>query len=123
MLTMKPLYEPHHVPPIPVKSFALRMLAHAGVALALIALSMALSMLGYRYTEHMDWVDAFVNAAMLLSGMGPVKTSGLSEGGKLFAGFYALYSGLAFIAVMSIMLAPVVHRVLHRFHWSGQQRE
>lgn len=110
-------------PPIPVKSFALRMLAHAGVALALIALSMALGMLGYRYTEHMDWVDAFVNAAMLLSGMGPVKTSGLSEGGKLFAGFYALYSGLAFIAVMSIMLAPVVHRVLHRFHWSGQQRE
>lgn len=123
MPTLKPMYEPHHVPPIPVAGFALRMLAHAGVALALITLSMALGMLGYRYTEHMAWVDAFVNTAMLLSGMGPVKTSGLSEGGKLFAGFYALYSGLAFIAIMSIMLAPVVHRVLHRFHWAGDSSD
>ena len=54
---------------------------------------------------------------LILGGMGPVKTEGLSDAGKLFAGSYALYSGLVFVAVMGIMLAPVVHRLLHRFHW------
>jgi hypothetical protein len=78
-------------------------------------------MIGYRQFEQMSWVDAFLNSAMLLGGMGPVKTAGLSEAGKLFAGIYALYAGLAFIAVLSIMLAPVVHRVLHRFHWEGER--
>lgn len=62
--------------------------------------------------------DAFLNASMILGGMGPVKTQGLSEAGKVFAGLYALYSGLVFIAAMGLMLAPVIHRVLHRFHWS-----
>lgn len=66
----------------------------------------------------MSGVDAFLNASMILGGMGPVKTQGLSEAGKVFAGLYALYSGLVFIAVMGLMLAPVIHRVLHRFHWS-----
>lgn len=117
---MKALYEPRHLPPIPVVRFAWRLVAHAGVALGLIALSLLAGMVGYRVFEHMAWVDAFLNAAMLLGGMGPVKTDGLSEAGKLFAGLYALYSGLAFIAVMSIMLAPVVHRVLHRFHWTQE---
>lgn len=118
---MKPLYpyEPRHVPPIPVAGFALRLLAHASVALGLVAVSLLVGMLGYRHYEAMGWADAFLNAAMLLGGMGPVKTADLSEGGKVFAGLYALYSGLAFIAVMGIMLAPVVHRILHRFHWSS----
>ena len=118
---MSPIYEPHHTPPIPVGRFALRMLAHACVALVVIAISLLLGMLGYRHFEQMSWIDAFVNAAMLLGGMGPVKTVGLSPPGKLFAGIYALYAGLVFIAVMSIMLAPVVHRVLHRFHWEGEE--
>jgi hypothetical protein len=95
------------------------MLAHACIALVLIAISLCVGIAGYRYYEGMSWLDAFLNSAMLLGGMGPVKTAGLSDAGKLFAGVYALYSGLAFIAVMSIMLAPVVHRVLHRFHWEG----
>jgi len=118
---MSPIYEPRHQPPIPIGKFALRMLAHAGVALVLIVVSLFFGMLGYRHYEHMSWVDAFVNSAMLLGGMGPVKTGGLSEAGKLFAGIYALYAGLVFIAVMSIMLAPVVHRVLHRFHWGDDE--
>jgi hypothetical protein len=115
------MYEPHHTPPLPVGRFVLRMLAHAGVALSLIVVSLFAGMAGYRYCEHMPWLDAFLNAAMLLGGMGPVKTEGLSEAGKLFAGLYALYAGLAFIAVMSIMLAPVVHRVLHRYHWDEER--
>ena len=115
---MKRIYEPLHVPPIPVTGFAMRLLGHAGVAVGLIAVSLWLGMLGYRYLERMTWLDAFFNAAMLLGGMGPVKTVDMTDAGKLFAGLYALYSGLMFIAVMSLMLAPVVHRILHRFHWS-----
>jgi len=94
------------------------MLAHVGVALALVAFSLAVGMAGYEYFEHMSWLDAFLNSAMLLGGMGPVKTEGMSDSGKLFAGLYALYAGLVFIAVMTIVLAPVIHRVLHRFHWA-----
>ena len=116
---MIPAYEPHHRPPIPAARFALRMLAHGAVAIGLIAISLVIGVFGYMHFERMELVDAFLNAAMILGGMGPVKTQGLSEAGKVFAGLYALFSGLAFIAVMSIMLAPVVHRILHRFHWSG----
>ncbi len=116
------MYEPRHIPPIPRGQFTLRLLGHAALATVLIAVSLLAGMLGYRYYEQMSWVDAFVNAAMLLGGMGPVKTTDLSEAGKLFAGLYALYAGLAFIAVMGIMLTPVVHRLLHRFHW-GEDRD
>jgi hypothetical protein len=112
------MYEPRHIPPIPTSRFTLRLLSHAALSIALIAVSLWAGMLGYRYYEQMSWLDAFVNAAMLLGGMGPVKTDGLSDAGKLFAGLYALYAGLAFIAVMGIMLTPVVHRILHRFHWA-----
>ena len=115
------MYEPHHTPPIPAGRFALRMLAHAGLALALIGFSLFVGIIGYEHYEHMSWLDAFLNSAMLLGGMGPVKTEGLSAQGKFFAGVYALYAGLVFIAVMSIIFAPVIHRVLHRFHW-GEQR-
>ncbi|MBV2134311.1 hypothetical protein KRX52_16145 [Pseudomonas sp. MAP12] len=117
---MSPIYEPHHTPPIPTARFALRMLTHAGVALVVITISLFFGMLGYQHYEQMSWTDAFVNSAMLLGGMGPVKTVDLSQAGKIFAGIYALYAGLVFIAVMSIMLAPVVHRVLHRFHWEEE---
>lgn len=115
------IYEPHHAPPIPLGRFMLRMAAHGCVALIVIALSLFAGMVGYRRYEHMSWLDAFLNTAMLLGGMGPVKTDALSEAGKLFAGIYALYAGLVFIAVMSIMLAPVVHRVLHLFHWEAER--
>lgn len=114
---MKSIYEPRHVPPIPGMSFTIRLLSHAGVALGLVGFSLAVGMWGYRTLEGMTWLDAFFNAAMLLGGMGPVKTTDMSDAGKLFAGFYALYSGLVVIAVMGVMLVPVVHRMLHLFHW------
>ena len=95
------------------------MLVHACLAMSLVGISLFAGMMGYRHYEQMSWLDAFLNSAMLLGGMGPVKTE-LSAPGKLFAGLYALYAGLLFIAVMSIILAPVVHRVLHRFHWAEQ---
>ena len=116
------MYEPRHAPPLPARKFVLRMLLHVAAAQVLVGISLFAGMLGYQHYEKMSWLDAFVNAAMLLGGMGPIKTEGLSDGGKLFAGLYALYAGLVFIAVMGIMLAPVVHRVLHRFHWEQERK-
>lgn len=96
--------------------FVERMIRHGVIAILLIAFSLGMGMGGYMLFEHQRVIDAFLNAAMLLGGMGPVgeiKTSG----GKIFAGMYALYSGLVFLVVAGLLLAPVVHRVLHRFHW------
>jgi hypothetical protein len=76
-------------------------------------------MWGYWRYEHMGWRDSFVNAAMLLGGMGPLKTD-LSENGKVFAGLYALYSGLIVIAMAGLLLAPAVHRVMHKVHWDDR---
>lgn len=77
--------------------------------------SLAVGMFGYGHYEGLGWRDAFLNAAMLLGGMGPVETP-QTNGGKLFAGLYALYAGLVFLVVIGIVFAPLVHRFLHRFH-------
>ena len=109
-------YEPKAHPPIPVERFARRVLLHAGAALAVLTFSLALGMGGYRYFERLPWLDAFLNAAMLMGGMGPVNAP-QSDGGKLFAGLYALYAGLVFLAAAGLVVAPIMHRVLHKFHW------
>jgi hypothetical protein len=92
---------------------------HFAVVLLLLAFSLALGMAGYMGFESLAWRDAFLNTAMLLGGMGPVNAP-VTPGGKLFAGCFALYAGLLFIFVLAIMLAPVVHRVLHRFHFEEE---
>ena len=115
------MYEKHHIRPISTGRFALRILKHAGFSFMIIAASLLIGIAGYILTEHMQLLDAFLNTAMLLGGMGPVKTDGLSEGGKLFAGIYALYAGLVFIALMSIMLSPVIHRIMHRYNWIDEK--
>lgn len=117
------MYEPHHRKPLSRGKFAVRMLRHLVVAMAAILLSLLAGMAGFHHFEQMTWLDSFVNASMLLGGMGPMKTEGLSTGGKYFAGMYALYSGLVFIAVMGLMVAPIFHRVLHIFHWEQQRHE
>lgn len=81
--------------------------------------SLAAGMAGYVHFEGMSWLDGFLNASMLLGGMGPVATP-VTTGGKLFAGLYALYAGIGFLIVAGIILAPVVHRLLHRFHWEDR---
>lgn len=81
----------------------------------IIALSLCLGMMGYRYLEKMSWPEAFENAAMILSGMGPIKDLKTTEG-KIFAGLYALFSGVVFLIVIGVVFAPVIHRFLHRFH-------
>lgn len=89
------------------------------VGAAIIAGSLVIGMLGYRLTEGMDWLNAFLNAAMILGGMGPVATMHTTAG-KLFAGIYALYSGLVLVATAGLLLAPFLHRLLHRFHLEGR---
>jgi len=109
------LYEHRGEPLLPRARFLRRVALHAAVALGVVAGSLGLGMAGYASFEGLGWLDAFLNAAMLLGGMGPVE-SPATRGGKLFAGFYALYSGLVFLVATGIVLAPVMHRVMHRFH-------
>ncbi len=108
-------YESRHQPLFSRAAFLWRLVSSFCVALVLVSISLAAGMAGYHYSEKMPWIDAFANAAMILSGMGPLAPLN-TWGGKLFAGLYALYSGLAVIVAAGLILAPVVHRVLHRFH-------
>jgi hypothetical protein len=85
------------------------------MAVALLALSLGVGMLGYEHFEGLPWIDGFLNSAMLLGGMGPVNPP-LTAAGKLFAGIYALYAGLVFIVTAALVVTPVLHRLLHRFH-------
>jgi hypothetical protein len=97
-----------------------RLFRHFLISLAVLGGSLGIGMLGYRHYEHLSWTDAFVNAAMLLGGMGPLKQD-LSEAGKIFAGFYALYCGLAVIVVTGLMLAPGVHHLMKVVHWESRE--
>ena len=99
----------------PPEIYRRRLLTSGSVGLGLILISLAVGIGGYAGFEDLAFVDAFLNASMILSGMGPLY-SPQTTGGKLFAGFYALYSGLAVLIIAAIMFAPVMHRVMHRFH-------
>ncbi len=98
----------------PMGLFIKRIILNFIIGLAIILLSLALGMAGYMYFEKMSIVDAYENAAMILSGMGPADTI-KTTGGKIFAGTYALFSGVIFLAVIAILFAPIFHRFFHRF--------
>jgi hypothetical protein len=107
--------EQRALPVMPWPAFLRRMLVSLAIGALVIGASLAIGMLGYHWTEGLGGMDSFINAAMILSGMGPL-WSPVTDGGKLFAGLYALYSGLAVLAVAGVIFAPLVHRMLHRFH-------
>ena len=102
-------------PLAPPRVFVRRLLVSCFVGFSIVTVSLAVGMAGYHGYEGLPWIDAFLNASMILSGMGPLMAPA-TTGGKLFAGFYALYSGLAVLLVAGVIFAPVVHRFLHRFH-------
>jgi len=107
--------ERRHEKLLPRREYFRRLVRHALLACGILLACLGLGMVGYRVFEGLGWIDAFANAAMILSGMGPL-TPLTTAGGKLFAGCYALFSGVAFLTTVGILLAPVVHRGLHKFH-------
>jgi hypothetical protein len=114
-LTMWPIYEHRTEPLLPRHRFYRRLFRHALVAFALMASSLGLGVLGYHYTEGLSWLDSLLNASMILGGMGPVAVLH-TPAGKLFASFYALFSGAVFLGMAGIVIAPIAHRLLHRLH-------
>jgi hypothetical protein len=102
--------------------FARRLGGSVAGAAVLIGLSLGAGMCGYHLLEGMSWIDAFVNASMILSGMGPMGELHTTAG-NVFAGSYALYSGLALILATGLIFSPIFHRVLHRFHLEATDDE
>jgi hypothetical protein len=113
------MYEPKSEPPMLRRFFARRMCQHALIAIGLVVFSLAMGMTGYVCFEHLSWLDAFLNTSMLLGGMGPVNPP-VTATGKLFAGFFALYAGLVFIVTAALLFTPLLHRLMHRFHWDDK---
>lgn len=110
------MYETRKQPPLARVRFRRRMLLHAAIAIGLIAFSLGMGMAGYCCFEHLSPLDGFLNSAMLLGGMGPVNAP-VTDAGKLFAGLFALYAGLVFIVTAALLFTPLLHRLMHRFHW------
>ena len=100
---------------LPVRQFVLRVIRHAIIGLVLMFIALGIGMVGYHSLEKLSWLDSFLNASMILGGMGPVAELH-NPAAKLFAGFYALFSGLAFISVVGIIILPIAHRLLHWLH-------
>ena len=115
------MYEDRHTPPLPRRRFVRRMADHVALAAVLVGVSLLVGMWGYEHYEHLPWRDAFLNTAMLLGGMGPVDPLH-SNGGKVFAGIFALYAGVVFLVVAGLFLVPVIHRIAHLFHFEGEPR-
>lgn len=109
------MFEHRRQPLIPFSAYLRRQAGHVLIALGIILGSLILGMLGYYFLEGMTWVDSLLNASMILGGMGPVETLH-TDGGKIFASVYALYSGVIFLVVAGVLFAPAFHRVLHHFH-------
>ncbi|MBI3362090.1 MAG: hypothetical protein HY023_13385 [Chloroflexi bacterium] len=116
------MFEHHRQPLLPRAQFLLRSARHAAIAVGIIVGSLAIGILGYHFLEGLSWIDSLVNAAMLLGGMGPVNAL-RTTAGKLFASFYALFSGMIFLVVIAVLFAPLFHRFLHRFHLEFEEDE
>jgi hypothetical protein len=115
------MYESRDQKPLSRRRFAMRMARHGVAGGLLIVGSLGLGMIGYHLLARFSWIDSFVNASMLLGGMGPVGDI-TTTSGKLFAGIYAQYCGMVFLVLVATILTPVFHRVLHRFHWEMDQQ-
>ncbi len=116
------MFEHRTKPLLPRKVFALRVLRSLALALAILGVSLGLGMIGYHIFAGLSWVDALMNASMILTGMGPVNELH-TVAGKLFASLYALFSGVVFITAVALLLAPVFHRFLHKFHLESESQE
>lgn len=109
------MYEHHSAPLLSRRQFIRRVARHGGVAVAIIGLSLAIGTVGYHVTADLPWIDSLLNAAMILTGMGPVDTL-TTDRAKIFASIYALYSGIVFLAATGVLFMPFFHRILHKLH-------
>lgn len=109
------MFEHRSDPLLPRDRFALRVLGYAAASAAFIGVALGIGVLGYHELGGLPWIDALLNASMILGGMGPVDPI-TTHAGKLFASAYALFSGLLFIGAASLVIAPFVHRIMHRLH-------
>jgi hypothetical protein len=116
------MFEHKQQPLLSRKQFVLRLLRCFGYAMVIVAFSLLLGTTGYHHIGELAWIDALLNSAMILTGMGPVDRM-TTTAGKLFASFYALYSGIAFLTMMAVLLAPVVHRLMHKLHVDVEEEE
>jgi hypothetical protein len=116
------MFEHHKQPLLPLGVFLIRVTKHFGFALLIIFVALFIGVLGYHAFEGMSWVDAIVNAAMILGGMGPVSELH-TNAGKLFAAAYALFSGLGFIVIIGVLFAPFIHRFFHKLHLDAETNE
>jgi hypothetical protein len=113
-------FERRSEPLLPRNQFVQRMIAAMGVTIAIVGLSLAIGTAGYHFLGGLSWIDALLNSAMILTGMGPVDPM-QSAAGKLFATFYALYSGIAFLSMTAVLLGPIIHRAMHTFHLDAEE--
>lgn len=109
------IYESRHEPLLPREVFLRRLRRHGFWALCILLSSLAIGMAGFHWLCDQAWIDSFLNAAMLLGGMGPIGDFN-GTAGKIFAGLYALYAGIGFLIGAALVIAPVLHRVMHRWH-------
>ena len=109
------MYERHKQPLASNKVFAQRLGRNALIGLALLVFSLGIGMIGYHYLESLSWIDSLLNASMILGGMGPVNQL-QTNAGKIFASFYAIYSGVILLASVGVLATPIFHRFLHHFH-------
>ena len=114
------MYEHRKQPLLSRAKFLKRVGRHGLVALGIVAFGLGIGVLGYHWLAHLSWIDSLLNASMILGGMGPIDPLP-NNAAKVFASFYALFSGLAFIGIVSVLLVPFVHRLLHRVH--AEERE
>ena len=114
------MYERHNHRVISRRDFAKRVGRHFLLSLGGIAIALSIGVAGYHFIARLDWIDALLNASMILGGMGPVNEL-CTSGAKLFASLYALFSGLVFVALAGLLVAPFLHRLLHRLHFDEER--
>ena len=113
------VFESRYEPILPTRVFFRRLFKCLGLALAIVAVALSIGVMGYHFIAGLPWIDALLNASMILTGMGPVDVL-QSNAAKIFASFYALFSGVVFISLMGLLLSPIAHRVMHKFHISDE---
>ncbi|HSX58013.1 MAG TPA: hypothetical protein VLE47_01940 [Candidatus Saccharimonadales bacterium] len=109
------MFEKRSEPLLAASEFRSRLFRYFAFALLLVIFSLFIGILGYHVFENLSWTDSLLNASMILGGMGPVNAL-QTESGKIFASFYALYSGIVFLVIAGLIFAPILHRFLHKFH-------